>query len=207
MKDYIIFVEGATDKAFIENLLATLGIPCRADKNKNVIDIEGWTNITGEPCQNQLLKAERDNKTILIIFDADDTFKDYGGKAKRLNRLFEILDGIASRVNIFLFPDHNSDGDFETLLQRIAHPGHKSIFECWENYSKCVVGKSYNKPTDKSKVREFAAAIDSSVWDKQGFNKSFSNSDVWSLDSPALKPLEEFLKQHLGHLIPKSPTS
>jgi len=209
MKDYRIFVEGQRDQAFLETFLSKIGILCRTERSSsNVINIEGWTNMGEERAKNKLLEAVREQKTICIIFDADDPTKDYGGKETRLARLRELLGELHSHVNIFLFPNHDSDGDFETLLQKIARPEHKALFECWEGYSECVTRKNYNKPTNKSKVWEFAAAIDDSVWkDRQGFNKSFTNPEIWNLESPALEPLRQFLFQHLGHLIPQIPKS
>ena len=216
MKTYQIFTEGKADQAFLENFLTHLGIPCNVlDKmTKNVISIDGWNKIGDFQNMQKMVMAVRDEIIILVILDADNPAKEYGGKDARLARLKEMLGDLSGHVKIFLFPDHQSDGDLETLLLRIAQPMHREVLDCWDAYARCVTGKvnattgeSYNTPTLKSKVVEFAAAIDETVWDHQGFNKSFTNPEIWNLESPALEPLKQFLLQHLGHLIPQIPKS
>lgn len=58
-------------------------------------------------------------------------------------------------------------------------------------------GTPYNSPTVKSKVREYAAAVDAGVWEHQGYRKCFANKDVWNYSAAALEPLKAFLRRHV----------
>ena len=218
MAVYHMYTEGGADRSFLETVLKHLEIPCNDSekKDQNIFTLGGWTQIANPVKINQIEMALQDEIPILAILDADhaEDSENFGGKDARLARLKEMLGDLSGHVKIFLFPDHQSDGDLETLLLRIAQPMHREVLNCWDAYARCVTGKvnattgeSYNTPTLKSKVVEFAAAIDETVWDHQGFNKSFTNPEIWNLESPALEPLRQFLLQHLGHLIPQIPKS
>lgn len=103
-KEILIFVEGPSDKVFLEAYLYFLeDIPI---KNFKVKDVTGKDNLS-----KRLLEIEKYDKT-LIIFDAD---KDYESNKK------EILSKTQQKITeeqIFLFPNNQDDGDLETLIIR-----------------------------------------------------------------------------------------
>jgi hypothetical protein len=219
-------VEGKSDKAFLEELLRRFFSAGDNGKgegaNSTISDVEivecgGWTNLASN---NQVKRAIEGEKPVLIVFDADrpdnDRPDDDGGFEKRLAAIQKKIGELAkvakvakvgTDIPIFLFPNNRDDGDFETLLEKMVREEHRDIVQCWQNYVDCITSKSYidgnaskkyNPPTQKSKVHEYAAAIDSDVWKKQeGFNKTFAKDSVWNWNSPALSPLKEFLTKHL----------
>ncbi|WP_283448342.1 DUF3226 domain-containing protein [Helicobacter pylori] len=121
-KEILIFVEGPSDKVFLEVYLYFLeDIPI---KNFKVKDVTGKDNLS-----KRLLETEKYAKT-LIIFDAD---KNYESNKK------EILSKTQQKITeeqIFLFPNNQDDGDLETLLLEIAK--HKEIIQCFKRYLKCI---------------------------------------------------------------------
>ncbi|OOP86551.1 DUF3226 domain-containing protein [Helicobacter pylori] len=129
-KEILIFVEGPSDKVFLEAYLYFLeDIPI---KNFKVKDVTGKDNLS-----ERLLEIEKYDKT-LIIFDAD---KDYESNKK------EILSKTQQKITeeqIFLFPNNQDDGDLETLLLEIAK--HDEFLKCFEGYLECIKSKEHYKP-------------------------------------------------------------
>ncbi|WQZ04462.1 hypothetical protein KVL85_03705 [Helicobacter pylori] len=129
-KEILIFVEGPSDKVFLEVYLYFLeDLPI---KNFKVKDVKGKDNLS-----KRLLEIEKYDKT-LIIFDAD---KDYESNKK------EILSKTQQKITeeqIFLFPNNQDDGDLETLLLEIAK--HDEFLKCFEGYLECIKSKEHYKP-------------------------------------------------------------
>ncbi|MCQ2853925.1 hypothetical protein JT054_00835 [Helicobacter pylori] len=129
-KEILIFVEGPSDKIFLEVYLYFLeDFPI---KNFKVKDVTGKDNLS-----KRLLETEKYAKT-LIIFDAD---KNYESNKK------EILSKTQQKITeeqIFLFPNNQDDGDLETLLLEIAK--HDDFLKCFEVYLECIKSKEHYKP-------------------------------------------------------------
>ncbi|MGN8511411.1 DUF3226 domain-containing protein [Helicobacter pylori] len=129
-KEILIFVEGPSDRVFLEVYLYFLeDLPI---KNFKVQNIEGKDNLS-----KRLLEIEKYDKT-LIIFDTD---KDYESNKK------EILSKTQQKITerqIFLFPNNQDDGDLETLLLEIAK--HDEFLKCFEEYLECIKSKEHYKP-------------------------------------------------------------
>lgn len=221
-----IVVEGDTDKAFLEGVLKSLCMDIHSDglKDKLRIETTGEVKITGrEPTggwtalpqrltaiAKDVVQKSRSRWLVLVIFDADDMEKDAkdGGYDKRFLALKDKCKDVPEfgpvDIRYFLFPNNHDDGDLEQVLSGMVKDEHKAIIEsCWQGYVECVKAKRkrngdpYNRPTEKSKMREYAAAIDSQVWEHQGYCKCFAKPDVWDYEAPVLKPLKAFLRLHL----------
>ncbi|WRC39231.1 hypothetical protein E5L21_01795 [Helicobacter pylori] len=124
-KEILIFVEGPSDKVFLEVYLYFLeDLPI---KNFKVQNIKGKDNLS-----KRLLEIEKYDKT-LIIFDAD---KDYESNKKEILKVVSKTKQTISEEQIFLFPNNQDDGDLETLLLEIAK--HKEIIQCFKRYLKCI---------------------------------------------------------------------
>ncbi|MGL2587154.1 DUF3226 domain-containing protein [Helicobacter pylori] len=132
-KEILIFVEGPSDKVFLEAYLYFLeDIPI---KNFKVKDVTGKDNLS-----KRLLEIEKYDKT-LIIFDAD---KDYESNKKEILKVVSKTKQTISEEQIFLFPNNQDDGDLETLLLEIAK--HTKFLKCFEGYLECIKSKEYYKP-------------------------------------------------------------
>ncbi|GAA9655210.1 hypothetical protein HpHCM49_03640 [Helicobacter pylori] len=132
-KEILIFVEGPSDKVFLEVYLYFLeDIPI---KNFKVQNIKGKDNLS-----KRLLEIEQYAKT-LIIFDAD---KDYESNKKEILKVVSKTKQTISEEQIFLFPNNQDDGDLETLLLEIAK--HDEFLKCFEGYLECIKSKEHYKP-------------------------------------------------------------
>lgn len=132
-KEILIFVEGPSDKVFLEVYLYFLeDLPI---KNFKVKDVKGKDNLS-----KRLLEIEKYDKT-LIIFDAD---KDYESNKKEILKVVSKTKQTISEEQIFLFPKNQDDGDLETLLLEIAK--HDEFLKCFEGYLECIKSKEYYKP-------------------------------------------------------------
>ncbi|MCQ2632077.1 hypothetical protein JT236_01880 [Helicobacter pylori] len=132
-KEILIFVEGPSDKVFLEVYLYFLeDLPI---KNFKVQNIKGKDNLS-----KRLLETEKYAKT-LIIFDAD---KDYKSNKKEILKVVSKTKQTISEEQIFLFPNNQDDGDLETLLLEIAK--HDEFLKCFEGYLECIKSKEHYKP-------------------------------------------------------------
>ncbi|MFP6076734.1 DUF3226 domain-containing protein [Helicobacter pylori] len=158
-KEILIFVEGPSDKVFLEVYLYFLeDIPI---KNFKVKDVTGKDNLS-----KRLLEIEKYDKT-LIIFDAD---KDYESNKK------EILSKTQQKITeeqIFLFPNNQDDGDLETLLLEIAK--HDEFLKCFEGYLECIKSKEHYKPIKDIGKSKWYAYLE--VFELQNFFKDKRNKN------------------------------
>ncbi|OOC21225.1 hypothetical protein BZK28_04580 [Helicobacter pylori] len=132
-KEILIFVEGPSDKVFLEVYLYFLeDLPI---KNFKVQNIKGKDNLS-----KRLLEIEKYDKT-LIIFDAN---KDYESNKKEILTVVSKRKQTISEEQIFLFPNNQDDGDLETLLLEIAK--HDEFLKCFESYLECIKSKEHHEP-------------------------------------------------------------
>ncbi|QJW29163.1 DUF3226 domain-containing protein [Helicobacter pylori] len=194
-KEILIFVEGPSDKVFLEAYLYFLeDIPI---KNFKVKDVTGKDNLS-----KRLLEIEKYDKT-LIIFDAD---KDYESNKK------EILSKTQQKITeeqIFLFPNNQDDGDLETLLLKIAK--HEEFINCFESHLDCIKKQEHYKPIKnirKSKWYVYLEALGledlytkKNIFDTEGKVKDQYKGDyeklkeVIDFNSKSLVPLKNFLER------------
>ncbi|GAA9658399.1 hypothetical protein VN1230_02800 [Helicobacter pylori] len=143
-KEILIFVEGPSDRFFLEVYLLYLYFQEKFPiKNFKVQNVDGKGNLS-----KRLLEIEKYDKT-LIIFDAD---KDYESNKKEILKIVSKTKQIISEEQIFLFPNNQDDGDLEDLLLKIAK--HDKLIKCFEKYLKCIeckcIGiKEHCKPIKK----------------------------------------------------------
>ncbi|MGN8384453.1 DUF3226 domain-containing protein [Helicobacter pylori] len=131
-KEILIFVEGPSDKVFLEVYLYFLeDLPI---KNFKVKDVKGKDNLS-----KRLLEIEKYDKT-LIVFDADN----YKSNKKEILTVVSKTKQTISEEQIFLFPNNRDDGDLETLLLKIAK--HDEFLKCFEGYLECIKSKEHYKP-------------------------------------------------------------
>ncbi|MGL2530157.1 DUF3226 domain-containing protein [Helicobacter pylori] len=131
-KEILIFVEGPSDKVFLEVYLYFLeDLPI---KNFKVQNIKGKDNLS-----KRLLEIEKYDKT-LIIFDADN----YKSNKKEILTVVSKTKQTISEEQIFLFPNNQDDGDLETLLLEIAK--HDEFLKCFESYLECIKNKEHHEP-------------------------------------------------------------
>lgn len=215
-----IFVEGNED-LFLKHLILNLGVSINEDNIYfgmlgepksgeivvNIFKIEGFTKL--EKNANSFQQTVDRGGVNLVIFDADDNSKDFGGYHNRMEYLENKKSEFGLSFDTFLFPDNGSDGDFETLLESIVLEKHRPLLGCFDKYVSCIKkikhedGTAYNHPVRKSKIYSYVDAIKKSHKDEKRFkdNKKgdflFDRTDIWDMKSTGIEPLKKFLKDFL----------
>jgi hypothetical protein len=201
-----IFVEGDADVKFLRDYISY--IVQNFEITKEAIEkTGGWTNINsqeaeGESIRNRM-KQNTDNGGInLVIFDADKDFK---------NRKYEI-ENWKNKYNLefelFLFPDNQSVGALEELLERIITDYNKPIFDCWDKFENCIqesaskiIGKKLTIPAKKTKIYAYLEVLlGETRKEKENIKdpkRDYKNKEHWNLDSESLVPLKKFLLKYL----------
>ena len=191
-----IFVEGKEDKFFIDALIE-FHFPDRKD-NFEIISTSGWAKLKNFA---PTIKEYNDQGfKVLVIFDADAAPE--GGFSKRLESILKKKEDYSLEFEVFLFPDNQSDGDLELLLEKIVSDEHRDILKCFQSYEECLSSepaKKYQLPIRKSKIYAYVDAFPKSQKEKEDFKKGdflFYNESIWNLNSDRLKPLIEFIKNN-----------
>jgi hypothetical protein len=131
-----IFVEGKSDKAFIDFILVKFfGI---ADENL-VVEVGGKDNLENHiELQNQKRKAA--NAKNLVIFDTDYLkIGSDGGRKKRLAEYNKIATNNHTEFKIFLLPfDDENEGILENLLNTCMKEKFSFFDGCWSGMMGCI---------------------------------------------------------------------
>lgn len=188
-----LFVEGKADRKFLQDLIFYV-FGNRLEKNRFVI-VESNTRKALEDRTEQFKRNTEKEGPSLLIFDADSNYQD------TLGRLTDIRAELGIEFVPFLFPNNADDGTLETLLARIINPRNELIFECFEEYQKCLKQDDrFKVPAAKTKIFAYTDALlpkRDEKFAKEEF-RDYLNTDHWDLDSDALLPLREFLSPHFN---------
>lgn len=93
----------------------------------NIESSNGYTNLEKiSPLLQQNHDAGIKN---IIIFDADFESNN-GGVVNRKKYLEEVLKNIEVDYKLFLLPNNEANGNFETLYEKIINKKHKNILKC-----------------------------------------------------------------------------
>lgn len=188
-----IFVEGKEDERFIDALIRS-HFPDRKN-DFEIISTGGWTKLKN--FATIIKKFNDQGFKVLVIFDADAVPE--GGFSKRLGDILKKKEEHSLEFEVFLFPDNQSDGDLESLLEQIVSDEHRDILKCFQSYEECLSSehpKKYQLPIRKSKIYAYVDAFPKSREEKEKFKKGdflFSNESIWNLKSDKLNPLIEFI--------------
>ncbi|WP_462137139.1 DUF3226 domain-containing protein [Candidatus Mycalebacterium sp.] len=178
MPNVFIFVEGEEDRLFLKSYILHLNLRI----SKCIKDLGGRGNLTRPSIEKKLDRGSK----VLVILDAEN---DFNNTQSFIKRTLGNLD-----VKIFLFPDNELKGNLENLLEEIINLEHKDIFDCFEEYKKCLSNKNinYEHPDLKAKIYSYREAL--GIQDKK---EDHFKSDCWDFENDALTPLREFLEREL----------
>lgn len=172
------------------------------DKDFEVIGINGKDNIDNSSYifkENTILGG-----TNLLIFDADSPSNN-GGFTIRKRKLQLKKNILNIDFDLFLWPNNNINGDFESMLLRIVQPKHKGLISCFKQYEGKVKnlrrGKiRYMTPGRKGCAFSYISSIPKTQQEikmvKNGF-WLFENPEYWNLDHEFLIPLKNFFNNYL----------
>lgn len=193
---YIFLETGkpATSEAvFIKTLIEKLGYNISSNK---VEFVNGYKNLVNVIPTIKARCAE--GGKVVIIFDAD-SLGNNGGYETRKKEIEEVLGENNAQAELFLFPNNEEDGDFETLLEHlIQKEKHTQMLDCYADYETCL-GNDYVHPNLKGKIFTYISAMKMSSSKRRKLGNGewmFDNAEYWSLESDYLKPLKAFLQQH-----------
>lgn len=193
---YIFLETGkpATSEAvFIKTLIENLGYNISSNK---VEFVNGYKNLVNVIPTIKARCAE--GGKVIIIFDAD-SLGNNGGYETRKKEIEEVLGENNAQAELFLFPNNEEDGDFETLLEHlIQKEKHTQMLDCYADYETCL-GNDYVHPNLKGKIFTYISAMKMSSSKRRKLGNGewmFGNAEYWSLESDYLKPLKAFLQQH-----------
>lgn len=215
MSKYLIIVEGIADIIFLKDYLGIYNTKCTIHQNnikkekllKINLPNKEIKIIVGGGC-TALLKIKKtiqehsdDGYKILVVQDADDCTKRYGGLIKRLKYLDTVQKKLEVDFEIFLFPNHNDDGDLETLLLQIANTQKFTASEsCYSQYIQCVSKISQKEFCDelldrKAQVFNYFRTYYGMECAKEE-NRDYSKI-YWNFNHQALSAFQTFFNRHL----------
>ena len=194
--------ETTNEQDFIVKVIAKHFPKCQYKKDFDVIGTNGWTNI---PNNEYEFKENTDNGFAnLVIFDADEE-KNGGGFAIRQAEI-QSLKSDSIDFDLFLWPDNQTDGDFELLLSKIVNPEHQCLLDCYEHFEDEVRAndpeeEKYDTPGRKGEMYSYISLQKMSQKQKDYLSKGywmFDNPKYWDLSSEELNPLVDFLNKYFG---------
>lgn len=180
---YIFLETGkpATSEAvFIKTLIENLGYNISSNK---VEFVNGYKNLVNVIPTIKARCAE--GGKVVIIFDADSPGNN-GGYETRKKEIEEVLGENNAQAELFLFPNNEEDGDFETLLEHlIQKEKHAQMLDCYADYETCL-GNDYVHPNLKGKIFTYISAMKMSSSKRRKLGNGewmFDNAEYWSLES------------------------
>ena len=201
-----IFVEGEADRKFLQDYISKI-YDKKLDDNDIVIT-NGWSAIYSKKVEgiiNGITNNSRNGVTNLLILDADNNYQ------KRCNEITKWKEEKEKEekyfnFHLFLLPNNQDEGDLESLLEKIINPSNADIFDCWDQYEKCLETKSNRTrpltlPAKKGKIYAYLESlVGGSQKEKKKIKertREYGNDIHWDLDSKNLEPLKKFLDKYI----------
>lgn len=200
-KEFNIFVEGGADARFFKQYVRHVfgeEVP-----NERLVPLSGWNNLKTESQALRMHSMTANGGVNLVIVDADKNFSARKDEIERWKQTNEV------EFELFLLPNNQDIGALEDLLENIINPNNQPIFDCWEHYEQELVtldipGRTpppLTTPAKKTKIYGYLEALlgESNTQKEQikEVNRNYENPLHWNLDAEYLKPLRDFLEQHL----------
>ena len=220
MKTVRFLVEGKKDVFFFRALFAARfpdyrenGTPVGSKdgvlflsegQSVEVIPVGGYTKIVNAKSSAEDKYGE--GLRVAIVFDADVTGVERGGAVERTKFINEVIASwklVAPPempINTFLFPNNRQDGELEDLLEGIV-PQRLTplIAECWRRYEQCLEVHGGERPSQKSKMNDYEAAVlGPCVWEHHGIMNGLLKPAIWDWNSSAITPLCDFISGQLS---------
>lgn len=184
-----VIVEGEEDLAFIQAFLQT-----RFPQTWQYAKLIATHSKTKIPKIKQNLQEMTDQGLAnLLVFDADADF------ALRQQELDAEKNTLGVDFEIFLFPDNQHNGQFETLLRQIAK--NQAFFACWDTFADCTehlpntLSGLYPKTESQCYCELYLPPIFPRKIEKRKID--YTVVDAWDLQHPALQPLYAFFAKYL----------
>ncbi len=192
-----IVVEGQADKNFLKQLFKKnfKGTP------EFIITDTNSCSLSDDVIRLIKTNTRSLSEPTIFILDADcqneQRQPDYETSKNCLIESFREFDNPLSEESIFLFPNGESPGCLEDLLAELMTQKSESIFDCYTEYQQCVekIDAGYQTPNDLKTLLFIYSYATSGNGSET--SRSYTDPEIWNLDSPALNPLLDFLRNHL----------
>ena len=222
MNKILILVEGITDLIFIKDFILysyNFGFKEVTDKKFNFIELivedsfvikiqnlGGKTKLSNIDFKKNIIAEinRGEYSGILIFYDADYIVNNEGIDFTK--NLLNTQIGDSFDYDYFIFPNNSdSEGTIEYVLENIIKKDHIGIFECWDNFEKCVNSKSedYNLPAKKSKIYVYLECLYPNTKQGKEFVKDKGRdykNGYWDLENKYLNSLKEFLDKYIKNV-------
>ena len=177
---WVIFVEGRDDECFIRCLLLHLKI---ADVETEVIG-GGVSKLPS--VAPQIVRYKDAGNRIAVVLDANSNFRNRRSEyLKMKNQLSLPVD------RSFLLPNGQDPGCLETLLEKIAIPQYRDVYNCFDDYETCLQRHgTYNLPNRKARIYAYCEALNIKT---NASKRNYNDPLYWNLNASALDPLRQFL--------------
>lgn len=211
MKKNLLLVEGPADLSFFKSYLKHLFPELKIDEKAKKISLEsekikivlystgGFANIiTSRPAIEMHVDEGYD---LLVIQDTDSKAIDHGGLEARIKYLEGIKESTSFTFETFLLPNHDDDGDLETLLMSIANKTefkasydcYKALLECKKNFADKESFIEMSK--EKSIIYDYEMSYNGK--DKAKEKNREYDKKFWDFNHISLMPLKKFLNDNI----------
>ncbi|MCY4029816.1 MAG: hypothetical protein OXH75_26310 [Acidobacteria bacterium] len=195
-----VFVEGGSDKQFVDRLLDHMGI------------VEVETDIIGGGASHlptahpRILRRHDAGQRVGVIVDADTEVE---ARRREVNDQIRELGLPIEIEDVFLVPNDRDGGDLETLLEDIASDEHRVVHECFARYKACVreanrqrvaapagrTDAAYSTPGRKEQMYAYCSVLGIEPRPAQ---RSYEHGRHWNMEAPILGALKAFLARLVG---------
>lgn len=192
-----IFVEGESDKRFIDFLLNKFH---NINDDELVINVKGKDNLKDNPL---LIDERRKNEGAknLVIFDTDfNNPNSKGGRKKRLEEYKKIGEDLNVDFKIFLLPfNDENDGILENLINTCFKKEFDFFDECWERMIDCIKNEKIENLNILAKkafvYSKFDLFMKKGEFDYESSKKyKYADSGIWNFDRENNKELNKLLE-------------
>lgn len=183
-----VFVEGKPDQALVQSLLKY------QEFDDAEVEIIGGGISKLKQVAPQIRRRHDSGTMVAAILDADDDLK-------ASQRLFEneVSEHDIKIDRIFYLPDNRSNGCLENLLQDISLSEHAVVYDCFQQYERCLhrADASYRLPSLKGRVYAYCEAVGGVKEMKRRVSPVLAAcQDIafWNVAAAELEPLLKFLE-------------
>ncbi|MFA6150461.1 MAG: DUF3226 domain-containing protein [Chitinophagaceae bacterium] len=200
-----IFVEGKSDKIFIEAVLFKyFGIDSEQEGFRGlIVNTEGKDKLKKVDLKNQpdLINTERiqANAKNLIIFDTDYESKG-GGLYKRRKEYQKVSEEAGADFRIYLLPNDSDEGELENLVKTCFKDEFVFFDKCWQGMIGCFEkqeGLNLNLPEIKGYNYSYSDLL--KAYRSNEIKNEYLDEGLWNLNTDTnkdLKKLVDFIEQN-----------
>lgn len=187
------------EQNFVENFIMHHFPQAKIGEDFEVIGIEGKDNLANSvlPFKENTINGGKN----LLIFDAD-TIENGGGFISRKTELLRKKVELDIEFELFLWPNNQDDGDFESLLMQMINKKHRCLLNCFEKFENCIrsndpENRKYDTPGRKAAVYTYISMMKKTQSQEAELKKGiwmFDQKDYWDLDAEYAKPMKDLVK-------------